>query len=122
MSGRRSSGLLGEKLAQQHLRSLGYTIIETNYRCRAGEIDIVARQGGCLVFVEVRTRSGQGFGTPEESITAAKKAKLLSLALIYLETHRHLPEQWRIDVVAIELGMGREPKRIEVIQSAVGAD
>lgn len=122
MSGRRDSGMLGEKLALQHLRSLGYNIIETNFRCRAGEIDIVARQGDCLVFVEVRTRSGQGFGTPEESITAAKRSKLRSLALIYLETHRQLPEQWRIDVVAVELGRDRAPKRIEVIQSAVGAD
>lgn len=122
MSGRRDSGMLGEKLALQHLRSVGYNIIETNFRCHAGEIDIVARQGDCLVFVEVRTRSGEGFGTPEESITAAKKARLISLALIYLQTHRHLPEQWRIDVVAVELGVGREPKRIEVIQNAVGAD
>lgn len=118
---RRESGKRGEQLALQHLKSLGYNVIETNYRCPRGEIDIVARQGDCLVFVEVRTRSGRGFGTPEESITFAKRQKLISLAMIYLQSHEGLPSDWRIDVVAVELGRDRQPERIEVVQNAIGA-
>ena len=99
---------------------VSYKIVDTNFRCPKGEIDIVARDGDCLVFVEVRTRTGSGFGTPEESVTFAKREKLVSLALIYLQTHAHLPPQWRIDVVAVELGREGKPSRIELIQNAIG--
>jgi len=88
---RKQLGALGERLALKHLRKRGYHIRETNFRCRQGEIDIIAQQKDCLVFVEVRTRTGSDFGTPEESVTAAKKEKLISLALSYLQTHRNLP-------------------------------
>jgi len=119
-SARRRSGALGEKIAAKHLAGLGYEIRDTNFRCQKGEIDIVARDGECLVFVEVRTKTGSGFGTPEESVTSAKKAKLVSLALVYLQTHNHLPPLWRIDVVAVELDREGKPSRIELVQNAVG--
>jgi len=116
---RKELGDLGEKLALEHLRKRGYKIRETNFRCRQGEIDIIAQQKGCLVFVEVRTRTGAGFGTPEESVTAAKKEKLVSLALAYLQTHRNLPSSWRFDVVAVELDQAGQVSRIELIQDAI---
>ena len=116
---RKQLGALGEKIAAEHLRRLGYKIRETNVRRREGEIDIVAQDKDCLVFVEVRTRTGSDFGTPEESITAAKKEKLISLALAYLQTHSDLPSLWRIDVVAIELDQDGRVSRLELIQNAI---
>ncbi len=116
---RKQIGDLGEKIAAEHLRGLGYKIRETNFRRQEGEIDIIAQDKDCLVFVEVRTRTGSEFGTPEESVTAAKKEKLISLALAYLQTHSNLPSLWRIDVVAIELDQDRKVSRIELIQNAV---
>ena len=116
---RRETGILGEKLAAEFLRGRGYQIVETNYRCPEGEVDIVARHGDFLVFVEVRTKRSKQFGSPEESITPVKKERLRLVAARYREAHDDLPEQWRIDVVVVELGRGR-PTRIELIENAVG--
>lgn len=117
---RKETGDLGEKLAGDFLRERGYILIENNYRCTEGEVDIVARHGNDLVFVEVRTKRSRVFGSPEESITPAKQEKLRTVAVRYLETHENLPESWRIDVVAIELNRNNKPSRIEVIENAVG--
>lgn len=116
---RKQLGNLGEKLAKDFLKKNGYRVRETNFKCREGEIDIVAEQGDCLVFVEVRTKSSSEFGTPEESITHFKKEKLIASALSYLSSHQGLPAQWRIDLVAIELDERNKIKRIELIQNAV---
>ena len=117
---RRETGILGERLAGEFLRERGYTIIENNYRCPEGEVDIVARHGDDLVFVEVRTKRSRRFGTPEESITPAKQEKLRTVAARYREAHEDLPESWRIDVVAIELDERGQPLRTTLIQNAVG--
>jgi putative endonuclease len=78
----------------------------------------VAEKGKYLIFVEVRTRNSRSFGTPEESVTSAKRDKLVSLALAYMQDHpTHLPD-WRIDVVAIEMDEGKVV-RIELIENAV---
>jgi len=116
---RQEVGKLGEKAAQKFLKKRGYRIRETNFRCRHGEIDIVAQKKDCLVFVEVRTKSNLDFGTPEESITQSKKKKLVTLALTYTSTHQDLPSLWRIDVVAIELDEKGKTKRIELIENAI---
>ena len=116
---RRRLGDRGEKLAQAFLRSKGYKIIETNYRRREGEIDIIAQTADCLAFIEVRTRRGGQFGAPEESITQAKQKRLEALALEYIQSHENLPPQWRIDVVAIELDDKGYISRIELIENAV---
>ena len=116
---RRTLGAMGERKAVDYLKKRGYRVRETNFRCREGEIDIVAQQKDCLVFVEVRTRTGSDFGTPEESVTAAKKQKLISSALAYLQTHRRLPALWRIDLVAIEVDPEGQVLRIDLIQNAV---
>lgn len=116
---RKEVGDLGERLAGDFLRKKGYHIRETNFRCKEGEIDIVAEQGDYLVFVEVRTRKGPEFGTPEESVTAAKMKKLITVAFAYLQNHRKLPPFWRIDVVAVELDQKEKPTRIELIENAI---
>jgi len=116
---RRDVGILGEKLARDFLKRKGYRITETNYRCPEGEIDIVAKQGDFLVFVEVRTKTSLEFGSPEESITSTKKERMKATAAYYQQTHSNLPPLWRIDVVAIELSPKGKPSRIELIENAV---
>lgn len=119
---RRDTGILGEKLARDFLKRRGYDIIESNYRCPHGEIDIIARQNDCLVFIEVRTKSSHKFGSPEESVTPSKKAKLIATAFYYQQTHDDLPSLWRIDFVAVELNHQNQLSRIEVIENAVSDD
>ena len=118
---KQESGKLGEQLACSELKKKGYKIIETNYRCRQGEIDIVAHQKNSLVFIEVRTRTGNTYGSPEESVTALKKQHLVSTAMEYLNSHHGLPENWRIDFVAVELDpLTHKATRIEIIENALG--
>jgi len=118
---RQATGKLGEQLARSALKKKGYKIIEANYRCRQGEIDIVAHHSNSLVFIEVRTKTGNAFGSPEESITAQKKQRLISTAMEYLNSHRDLPENWRIDFVAVELDpLSNKATRIEIIEDALG--
>jgi putative endonuclease len=116
---RRETGKLGEKLACNFLANNGYRIIETNYRCRDGEVDVVTQLRDVLVFVEVRTKKNLKFGTPEESITEKKKEKLRAVAEHYAQNHENLPSTWRIDVVAVQLSFQGKPRRIEIIENAV---
>jgi putative endonuclease len=116
---RQETGNLGEKLAAGFLQKGGYRIVQTNYRCPEGEVDIVARRKDCLVFVEVRTKRSREFGSPEESITPAKMAKLRRVAAHYRQTHDDLPASWRIDVVAVELDRQNHLRRIEQIENAI---
>jgi len=116
---RREVGKLGEKIAQKFLKKKGFRIRETGFRCAQGEIDIIAEKKNCLIFVEVRTKSSLAFGTPEESISQAKKEKLVASALAYTSTHSRLPPLWRIDIVAVELDERGKTKRVELIENAV---
>jgi putative endonuclease len=117
---RKEVGARGEKLAAEYLKKHGYKIIQRNFRCREGEIDIIAQQGDCLVFVEVRAKKGSGFGTPEESVTLSKREKLISLTNAYLQGCDNPPTSWRIDVVAVELAPDNKVSRLEHIENAVG--
>ena len=116
---RRDTGILGEIIACEFLGKNGYDIIETNYRCAEGEIDIIARQEDILVFVEVRTKKSQQFGSPEESITRNKKERLRALAERYGQEHENLPDIWRIDVIAVQLDSANKLTRIQLIENAV---
>jgi len=116
---RQDTGRRGEGLARQFLEKKGFRIIESNYRCPEGEVDIIARHEDCLVFIEVRAKTSREFGSPEESVTAAKKKRLVAVARRYRQTHGKLPPQWRIDFVAVEMDKRGEPLRLELIENAV---
>jgi putative endonuclease len=116
---RRDTGLLGEQIACEFLDKHGYDIVETNYRCSEGEIDIIAKQKDMLVFVEVRTKRSYQFGSPEESITTTKKERLRAVAERYGQEHDNIPLSWRIDVMAIQLDKSYGVKRIQLIENAV---
>ena len=117
--GTRERGRKGEAVAAEHLRRIGYRIVDTNYRCRLGEVDIVAEEDGELVFVEVRSRvSGTG-GVPEESIDRHKRERLRRLAESYLQSHPERAFHCRVDVVAVEFSPSGVPQRIELIKNAV---
>lgn len=118
----RATGQLGEKLAQDFLKERGYQIVETNYRSRDGEVDIIVSKGGTLVFVEVRTKSSRTFGSPEESVTTRKKQKLVLVAQDYVQTHDMQGFPWRIDFVAVELDNTGKTVRIEQFENAVGEE
>ncbi len=117
---KRDTGKMGERLACEFLGNNGYHIVETNYRCPEGEIDIIARQQDTLVFIEVRTKTSRQYGGPEESITPVKAARLRTLAAHYGQSHEGLPEARRIDVVAIQMNKDGRASRIEIIENAVG--
>jgi putative endonuclease len=105
---RQNLGKRGEALAAQHLLRRGWRVLGRNLRSPYGEIDVVARDAaGVLVFVEVRARSSRAFGTPEESITPAKRERMARCALDYLSRTPQPDQEWRIDLVAIELVDGR---------------
>ena len=112
-------GKWGEGVAGRFLQEKGYVLLETNYRCRWGEVDIVAQDGEELVFVEVRTRRGVEFGTPEESVTAAKARKLVATAQEFLQEHDQVNAGWRIDLIAIRLDGDRRVQDITHLRHAV---
>ncbi len=116
---RQTLGRWGEDLAVHHLEQLGYEIVERNYRRPGGEIDIVAREGERWAFVEVRTRRGNAFGEPEESVTQRKQARLAATARLYLQEHDCGDVDWGIDVVAITIGRHGRLERILVNRNAV---
>jgi putative endonuclease len=99
---RQALGAWGEELAARYLEERGLTVISRNFRCPAGEIDIVAQDGDCLVFCEVKTRRGHGCGSPLESVPAAKQRRLVRLASWYVAA-----ESWsgavRFDVVGVSV-------------------
>jgi len=109
-------GLEGEQLAVRHLRRLGYSIICRNYRSPLGEIDIVARHRGVLVFVEVKSRSTEAFGSPKLAVTPAKQHKLSQVAWHYLQQHNLTEASARFDVVTISRSKGAP--LFEVIENA----
>ncbi len=116
--GRKKLGAWGELVAATHLESLGYHIIARNWRCRYGEIDLIAQAGEWVAFVEVKTRRGQNMGAPEEGLTPAKARKLTHLAAYYMAEH-DLDADWRIDLVAVELDSSGKLVRCEHIPNAV---
>lgn len=115
---RQGLGRRGEELAARLLVDKGYQLLDRNWRCDVGELDLVAQDGDCLAFVEVRTRRGRAMGSPEASITAAKQARLIDLSEAYVQAH-DWPGHWRIDVVAVEIDAGGRLLRVEHYENAV---
>lgn len=112
---RQRIGAQGEILAALALERVGYTVLERNWRCSQGELDIVARHGGELVFVEVRART-DGVDSALESISARKRARLEALAQAYLAAHDLDDAPFRIDVAAVN----PRTSAVEIIENAVG--
>ena len=117
-SGRSKLGTQGERIAAAHLESLGLVVEDRNYRTRFGEVDLIARDGEERVFVEVRTKRSTAFGTPEESLTPRKQARLIHAAEEYLAERGLAGALWRVDLVAITL-QPDGPAHISHIESAV---
>lgn len=119
--GKLETGGKGEQLATEFLRKHGYRVIERNYHCRIGEVDIIAREGKELVFVEVRTRESVDFGEPEESIDLSKQKRLVKLSYYYIIEHALESIPWRIDVVTVRLSPDAKPE-IRLLKNAVSDD
>jgi putative endonuclease len=112
-------GKTGEDLACRELERRGYAVVERRHRQRGGEIDIIARDGKTLVFVEVKTRVGRAFGAAAEGVTWRKRQRLVRLATEYVVQRRFEECPCRFDVVAIHLEAGRPV--VEVFQNAFAA-
>ena len=112
MDPRRAFGAAGEERAAAWYRAHGYRILDRNWRCRDGEVDLVVARGRAVVFVEVKARRTDRFGSPAEAVTVAKQRRLRGLAVQWIEATGARPTSIRFDVVAILGG------RLEVIEAA----
>ena len=112
----------GERIAADVLRGQGYRVLETNFRCKAGEIDIIAEDGGTLVFVEVKARTGERFGTPQDAVTAAKRGRIVRAAQWYLAEKKWQDRKCRFDVVSVKYGPAGSRPRVDIIRDAFSAD
>ena len=108
----REEGLRGEETAIETLKRRGYKIVERNHRNRLGEIDVIAEEGGFLVFVEVKKRNTPSFGEAVCAIDEKKKRHLVKAALFYLKTHRCADRRVRFDVIGIDVD------RIKLVKNA----
>lgn len=117
MASKKELGTLGERLALDYLKKQGYRIIQTNFKCKFGEIDIIAYHQKAISFIEVKARSTDQFGPPEEAVTRTKQERQKRIAQYYLYKKKIMPEiPCRFDVVSIRLS-GKEPQ-INLIQNA----
>lgn len=105
---KQSLGRWGEEAAARYLAERGYEILARNVRTKFGELDLVMQQGKQLVFVEVKARSGNQFGQPEEAVTPAKQRHLAEAAESYLQANPQLGGDWRVDVIAINRTSGKD--------------
>jgi len=112
-------GKVGEEVAIQYLRQHGYQVLERNYRCRFGEIDLIARDGSTLAFIEVKTRRSRKFGPAAAAVTLEKQRHLVKASQVYLTRKHQVYELCRFDVVTIELEA--HIPRIELIKDAFQA-
>jgi putative endonuclease len=111
-----TTGKEGEEIAVAYLKKNGYRIVETNFRCPIGEIDIIAKEKNDLVFVEVKTRRSNELGYPEQAVGVKKQKKMSQLALWYLQNKKITDTSARFDVVAIILKQGKN--EIKLIKNA----
>jgi putative endonuclease len=109
-------GSYGEELALKKIKKLGYKKIIRNYRCPLGEVDLVAKDGDCLVFIEIKTRKGKSVAYAKEAVDARKRRQLSKVALNYMKSNQCNDVKARFDVIAITIDQGET--NIEVIQDA----
>ena len=118
---RQKLGRWGEQLAADRLESQGYLILDRNWRCSRGEIDLVTQKGEILVFVEVKTRRGRDHGTPEEALTKVKAKRLFELSQRYMLERDIEDAEWRVDLVAVELDKQGKLLRFEHLPNVLWA-
>ncbi|MFF0530123.1 YraN family protein [Nocardia amikacinitolerans] len=109
MADKQALGAYGEELAARFLQDAGMEIVVRNWRCRYGELDLIARDSGTTAFVEVKTRSGLGFGTPAEAVTFAKRQRIRRLALLWLAEQDGPWRRIRFDVISVLIQPGHNP-------------
>jgi putative endonuclease len=114
----RSRGKFGEEIAERYLLSQGYKILERNYQTRFGELDLIAEEGRALVFVEVKARESDEFGSPGDAVNAAKQRKLSRMAVAYVCDNDIRDRDCRFDVVEILLGPQRSVRSINLVRDA----
>jgi len=114
---RRDLGDAGEALVAEWYRAAGYTVLDRNWRCRDGELDLVVGVPGVLVFCEVKTRRGAAFGAPFEAVTAAKQRRIRGLAARWLAERGMRAARVRFDVASVTAPAGRAPT-VDVIEDA----
>jgi len=100
----RELGKWGEGKAKEYLMGKGYRILQENYKCKAGEIDLIGSHGGYLVFIEVKTRRSTSYGLPVEAVDHRKQQKYIKTALNYIKEKRMLNTNYRFDIVEVRIG------------------
>jgi putative endonuclease len=103
-------GALGERLAVEHLQSLGLRVLQRNWRCRYGELDVIAVEGATVVFVEVKTRTSDAFGGVAQAVSPVKVRRLRRLAGLWLAQQDRSGAGVRIDVIGVRIGRTRVPE------------
>ena len=114
-------GTIGEELAFHYLRNKGYKVLIRNYESPLGEIDLIAKEKGALVFIEVKTRSSDAMGSPAESVTHFKRHQIVKCAQYYVKRYGIHRVPCRFDVVSVLLPKDAEPA-LEIIENAFGED
>ena len=114
---RRALGDSGEELVAAWYRERGYRVLDRNWRCREGELDLVVARDGAIVFCEVKTRRGSAFGAPFEAVTFTKQRRLRALAVRWLREHPHGRADLRFDVASVYARRGDAPD-VQVIEGA----
>lgn len=113
----KSLGTYGEEMVAKMITDKGYTILQRNFRCRFGEIDIVARDGDTIIFVEVKTRRNKKYGEAEEAVDYRKQKKIRQVAEYYLMLNYSLSQKCRFDVYSVYLDENKNPWEIRVSEN-----
>lgn len=122
MTHQKRLGEWGEAEARRYLETKEYVFMGRNFRVPEGEIDLVMQDGDIVVFIEVKTRTSDSFGTPEESVSREKRKRLIRAAWAFLQERERIDASWRIDVVAIEASPNWTIQRLDHYQSAFDID
>ena len=111
-------GALGEDISENHLKNVGYKILDRNFRCKCGEIDLITIHKGYVVFIEVKTRYGINFGIPAESVTISKQRKIYKTAQVYILKRIIIDTDFRFDVIEVLLNSSNNDFLVNHIEDA----
>lgn len=115
---KKTEGQRGEEIACKALKKKGYRILDKNFSCRHGELDIVAEDNDVVCFIEVKARSSEDYGLPEEAVTHWKKRKLLNTAFVYIEKKKIKDRDMRFDIISVDL----KTRKATILKDAFEAD